>query len=55
VYWKNRDTICQALVLPDADEILLGAFPMEGMDLIVHPRLEQVVGAHGDEQLLILK
>jgi predicted aspartyl protease len=27
VYWKDRDIVCQALVLPNADKILLGAFP----------------------------
>ena len=48
VIWKDRRTICVALVLPTADKVLLGAIPMEAMDLIVHPRLEEVVGAHGD-------
>jgi hypothetical protein len=33
----------------DADEVLLGAIPLEAMDLTVHPRLEKVVGAHGDQ------
>ena len=49
VVWKNRRTICVALVLPDADEILLGAIPLEALDLMIHPRLEEVVGAHGDQ------
>jgi len=31
--------------------ILLGAIPLEAMDLIVHPRLEEVVGAHGDVEM----
>jgi clan AA aspartic protease len=55
VHWKNRHTICPALVVPGADEILFGALPMEGMDLIVHPRKEEVVGAHGDTALYKLK
>ena len=55
VHWKNRRTICPALVVPGADEILFGALPMEGMDLIVHPRKEEVVGAHGDTALYKLK
>jgi predicted aspartyl protease len=54
-HWKNRRTICPALVVPGADEILFGALPMEGMDLIVHPRKEEVVGAHGDTALYKLK
>jgi len=55
VFWKNRNTNCDAIVLPEADDILLGAIPMEAMDLIVHPRLEEVVGAHGDEELHKIK
>jgi len=55
VHWKDRHTVCPALVVPGADEILFGALPMEGMDLIVHPRKEEVVGAHGDTALYRLK
>ena len=55
VHWQNRKTVCPALVVPGADEILFGALPMEGMDLIVHPRKEEVVGAHGDTALYKLK
>ena len=49
VIWKDRSTICEAIVLPTAREILLGAIPLEAMDLTVNPRLEEVVGAHGDQ------
>ena len=55
VHWKDRQTVCPALVVPGADEILFGALPMEGMDLIVHPRKEEVIGAHGDTALYKLK
>jgi clan AA aspartic protease len=55
VHWKDRQTVCPALVVPGADEILFGALPMEGMDLMVHPRKEEVVGAHGDTALYKLK
>ena len=55
VHWQNRKTVCPALVVPGADEILFGALPMEGMDLIVHPRKEEVIGAHGDTALHRLK
>ena len=55
VHWQNRQTVCPALVVPGADEILFGALPMEGMDLMVHPRKEEVVGAHGDTALYRLK
>ena len=48
VRWKNRRVLCDALVMPDANYVLLGAIPLEAMDLTVNPRRE-VVGAHGDE------
>ena len=49
VEWKDRSAICEALVLPDAEEALLGAIPLEAMDLIINPRKEEIVGAHGDQ------
>jgi len=49
ITWKNRSTICEALVLPDSKDVLLGAIPLEAMDLTVNPREENLVGAHGDE------
>jgi clan AA aspartic protease len=49
VWWKDRQTFCDVIVLPHATEILLGAIPMEGMDITVDPRQGKVVGAHGDQ------
>ena len=51
VRWKNRRFVCEALVLPNAKDVLLGAIPLEGMDLTINPRTEEVVGVHGDEVL----
>ena len=51
VAWKDRWTTCDAIVLPDADEILLGAIPMEGMDLTINPK-RGLVGVHGDMMLI---
>jgi clan AA aspartic protease len=48
VRWKNRCTVCEALVLPDAQDVLLGAIPLEAMDLTINPRRE-LVGIHGDQ------
>jgi clan AA aspartic protease len=45
IYWKDRDAICQAVVLPEG-ETLPGVIPLEFMDLIVDPVAEQLVGAH---------
>jgi clan AA aspartic protease len=49
VMWKNRKTTCTALVLPNAEDVLLGAIPLEAMDLTINPRSEELVGAHGDQ------
>jgi len=49
VYWKDRFTVCHAIVLPKANDILLGAIPLEAMDLMVNPLNQEVVGAHGDQ------
>jgi len=48
VWWKDRRVTCDALVLPSAKEVLLGAIPLEAMDLTINPRRE-LVGAHGDK------
>jgi len=42
IRFQNRITSCLALVLPDANEVLLGAIPMEGMDVVIDPKLEQL-------------
>jgi hypothetical protein len=34
---------------------ILGAFPLEGMDLVVHPKLQEVTGAHGDKIARMVK
>jgi clan AA aspartic protease len=55
VHWKDRDCTCRALVLPEAEEALLGAIPLEDMDLMVDPTEQKVKGAHGDEILSMVK
>jgi clan AA aspartic protease len=55
VRWKNRKAACEAVVLPGEDEILLGAYPLEGMDLMVHPQRQEVIGAHGDKVRNVVK
>jgi clan AA aspartic protease len=48
IRWKNRISFLSALVIPGAETILLGAIPLEDMDLIVNPVTQELVGAHGD-------
>ena len=54
IRWKNRSTIHPAVVVPDAKEILLGALPLEAMDLMVDPVNERLVGVHGDQPLHVI-
>ena len=55
IQWKNRDAICRAIVVPNASEVLLGAIPLEAMDLIINPSKQELVGAHGDTVVYMLK
>jgi hypothetical protein len=55
VRWKDREAACEAVVLPGESEILLGVYPLEGMDLMVHPQCQEVVGAHGDTMRIVVK
>jgi clan AA aspartic protease len=55
IRWKDRKTACEAVVLPDEEDVLLGAYPLEGMDLMVHPKTQEVVGAHGDRARSVVK
>ncbi|MDR1788240.1 MAG: aspartyl protease family protein [Treponema sp.] len=48
-WWKDRHYTHDALMLPDSKEVLLGAIPLEAMDLIVDPRQGTLIGAHGDQ------
>ena len=43
IRFKNRMTSCSALVIPGASEVLLGAIPMEAMDVIIDPLAEQLI------------
>ena len=54
IRWKNRSTILPAVVVPEAKDILLGALPLEAMDLMVDPVHGQLVGVHGDQPLHVL-
>ena len=55
IQWKNRKTVLNAIVVPGATEALLGAIPLEAMDLVINPLEQELTGAHGDEILLKIK
>ncbi|GHT20771.1 hypothetical protein FACS189419_00520 [Planctomycetales bacterium] len=41
--FKNRITICPAIVLPGADEVLFGAIPMGGMDVVIDMKKQELL------------
>jgi hypothetical protein len=43
------------LVIPDATGILLGALPLEGLDLYVDPVNQRLTGVHGDRRVHLVK
>ena len=52
IHWENRHMNTTAMVLPGVHEVLLGAIPLEGMDLVINPSLQALTGAHGDQVVL---
>ena len=49
IQWNNRTSVTQAIILPGTSEVLLGAIPLEEMDVMVDPYNQKLVGVHGDE------
>jgi clan AA aspartic protease len=57
VKFKNRTATCSALVLEGSSESLLGAIPMEEMDVLIHPQRQELIvnPEHPDYAQLSLK
>jgi len=53
IQWKDRDVSVNAVVLAEGSP-LLGVIPLEFMDLIVDPVRRELVGAHGDQAVLMV-
>lgn len=43
VRFENRSTTVRAMLLPGNNEVLLGAIPMQDMDVLIDPRNERLV------------
>jgi clan AA aspartic protease len=41
--FQNRTATCNAFVLQGSNEPLLGAIPMEEMDVLIHPRQNELI------------
>ena len=55
VRYLDRDCSTNAIVLPDDQEPLFGAIPMEEMDLYVHPSRNELLPMHPDGPVMSLK
>lgn len=43
IRFENRRATCDAVVIPHSSDVLLGAIPMEDMDVLVDPREQKLV------------
>ena len=43
VKFKNRQAVCNSVVLSGDNEPLLGAIPMEEMDVLIHPARQELI------------
>lgn len=43
IKFKNRNTACNAMVLPGDSEPLLGAIPLKDMDVLIHPLRQELI------------
>ncbi|MCH5599628.1 clan AA aspartic protease [Niabella ginsengisoli] len=43
VRFKNRRCVVDAMVLPGDSEMLLGAIPLEDMDVVIHPYRRELI------------
>jgi clan AA aspartic protease len=41
--FKNRQTTCRAMVLPGDSEVLLGAIPLEDMDVLIDAQRQELI------------
>jgi len=53
IHWKNRFMVCQPWVVGSGNT-LLGAIPLENMDLMVDSVSQTLVGAHGEKEVGML-
>ncbi len=57
VRFANRECVVSALVLPGDTEPLLGAIPMEEMDVLISPRLQRLIvnPQHPNEPVMAMR
>ena len=55
ISWGDRSMICRPLLIASAPEVLLGAIPMEDLDIIVDCKRQCLVGIHGSKQIRLIR
>ena len=43
VRFKNRRCVVDAMIIPGDNELLLGAIPLEDMDVLIHPYKQELI------------
>jgi clan AA aspartic protease len=43
VRFESKTTIVSAVIMPGTSEVLLGAYPMEGLDVMIDPKGERLL------------
>jgi len=43
IKFRNRRCTCSAMVLPGDSEPLIGAIPLEDMDVLIHPQRQELI------------
>lgn len=43
IFFENRRAVVDAMVMPDGTDILLGAVPMQQMDVLIDPKRERLI------------
>ena len=51
---EGRSEECSVIELPDTAPALIGVIPLEGMDFIVDPVEQKLVGKHGRKRVCLL-
>ena len=49
LYWQDRSFTFDPMVIPGSNEVLMGVFCLEVLDLIVDAKNQKLIGAHGDK------
>jgi clan AA aspartic protease len=55
IHWNDRSASCEAVVMEDSTEALLGAIPLEALNLMIPPARQRLEAAHGSKKFFYAK